>query len=59
MAKGNGSLRLDVMHNDFVLLGPTTDPAKAKGAVLRALEDAPNFGKAQELLLALVDGRKP
>lgn len=35
------------------------DPAKAKGAVLRALEDAPNFGKAQDLLLALVDGRKP
>ena len=35
------------------------DLVKAKSAVLRALEDAPNFGKAQDLLLALVDGRKP
>ena len=33
------------------------DPAKAKRSVLRALEDAPNFEKAQELLLAIVDGR--
>ena len=32
MAKGNGSLRLDVMHNDFLLIGPTADPARAKGA---------------------------
>ncbi|MBI5478662.1 MAG: substrate-binding domain-containing protein [Deltaproteobacteria bacterium] len=31
MAKGNGSLRLDVMYNDFLLLGPATDPAKVKG----------------------------
>lgn len=35
------------------------DEAKAKRAVLRALEDAPNFDKAQDLLLAIVDGRKP
>jgi tungstate transport system substrate-binding protein len=31
MAKGNGALRLDVMHNDFLLIGPASDPAKAKG----------------------------
>lgn len=31
MAKGYGLLRLDVMHNDFVLVGPLSDPAKAKG----------------------------
>jgi tetratricopeptide (TPR) repeat protein len=33
------------------------DNAKAKRAVIRALEDAPNFAKAQDLLLAIVDGR--
>jgi tungstate transport system substrate-binding protein len=31
MAQGNGSLRLDVMHNDFLLVGPNADPAGAKG----------------------------
>jgi tungstate transport system substrate-binding protein len=31
MQQGNGSLRLDVMHNDFVLVGPAADPAGAKG----------------------------
>ena len=35
------------------------DLVKAKRAVLRALEDAPNFERAQDLLLAIVDGRKP
>lgn len=30
MAQGNGSLRLDVMHNDFVLIGPKNDPAGIK-----------------------------
>lgn len=33
------------------------DGAKAKHAVLMALEDAPNFTRAQELLLSIVDGR--
>ena len=31
MAQGFGSLRLDVMHNDFVLVGPPKDPAGVKG----------------------------
>jgi tungstate transport system substrate-binding protein len=31
MAQGLGSLRLDVMHNDFLLVGPKADPAEAKG----------------------------
>jgi tetratricopeptide (TPR) repeat protein len=35
------------------------DSAGARQSVLRSLEDAPNFSKAQELLLTLVDGRKP
>jgi tungstate transport system substrate-binding protein len=31
MARGDGALRLDVMHNDFLLIGPPADPAQAKG----------------------------
>jgi tungstate transport system substrate-binding protein len=30
MAQGFGSLRLDVMYNDFVLVGPPSDPAEVK-----------------------------
>ncbi len=31
MAEGYGSVRKDVMYNDFVLIGPKNDPAGAKG----------------------------
>jgi len=31
MAEGHGSLRLDVMHNDFVLAGPPSDPSAIRG----------------------------
>ncbi len=31
MADGNGSSRKAVMHNDFVVVGPKSDPAKVKG----------------------------
>ena len=31
MADGFGLTRKDVMYNDFVLIGPKSDPAKAKG----------------------------
>jgi tungstate transport system substrate-binding protein len=31
MAEGNGTERLLVMHNDFVVVGPPTDPAGVKG----------------------------
>jgi cellulose synthase operon protein C len=34
-------------------------PADARRSVLRALEEAPHFERAQELLLALRDARKP
>ena len=38
LAQGFGSLRLDVMYNDFVLLGPPSDPAGVRGlAVADAL----------------------
>jgi tungstate transport system substrate-binding protein len=30
MAEGFGALRLDVMHNDFLLIGPADDPAGAR-----------------------------
>ena len=40
MADGHGSLRLDVMHNDFLVVGPASDPARAKG-----LDAAEAFGK--------------
>jgi tungstate transport system substrate-binding protein len=44
MAEGLGSLRLDVMHNDFLLVGPAADPAHAKGkdaaAALAAIHKA-------------------
>ena len=32
VADGYGVERLDVMHNDFVLLGPKNDPARVRGA---------------------------
>jgi tungstate transport system substrate-binding protein len=31
MAQGNGTARLLVMHNDFVIVGPDDDPAKVRG----------------------------
>jgi tungstate transport system substrate-binding protein len=39
MAQGNGARRLFVMHNDFIVVGPPSDPAKIKGKqVLDALK---------------------
>lgn len=32
MAEGYGTTRRLVMHNDFIILGPPSDPAKVKGA---------------------------
>ena len=31
LAEGNSTRRLDVMYNDFIIVGPKSDPAKAKG----------------------------
>jgi tungstate transport system substrate-binding protein len=31
MAQGNGTERLLVMHNDFIIIGPAEDPVKIKG----------------------------
>ncbi len=47
MADGFGSLRLDVMHNDFLLVGPATDPARAKAQpILEALRRIQAAGAA-------------
>ncbi len=43
MADGYGSLRLDVMYNDFLVVGPPADPAGVKG-----LEAAEAFRKIAE-----------
>jgi tungstate transport system substrate-binding protein len=42
MAAGNGETRLVVMHNDFVIVGPTDDPA--------AIKDSPTAADAFEKL---------
>jgi tungstate transport system substrate-binding protein len=36
MAEGHGSMRRDVMSNDFVLVGPTSDPSGVKGSMTAA-----------------------
>jgi len=40
LAEGHGVRRFDVMYNDFVLIGPKSDPAKVSGGtdILRALK---------------------
>jgi len=39
VAEGYGSYRKDVMYNDFVIIGPRSDPAKIKGQpAVKALE---------------------
>jgi tungstate transport system substrate-binding protein len=45
LAEGNGVRRFDVMYNDFVLIGPKSDPAKVAGtkdivAALKKIKDA-------------------
>ena len=45
MAQGNGTERLLVMHNDFLIVGPETDPARIKGdsdavAAMKKIADA-------------------
>ena len=46
VAEGHGVKRFDVMYNDFVLIGPKSDPAKVKGSkdVLAALKASHEAG---------------
>jgi tungstate transport system substrate-binding protein len=51
VAKGFGKVRKDVMYNDFVIVGPTADPAGVKGsadttAAVLAIQKAGKAGKA-------------
>src|SRR5690606_37721650 len=44
IAEGHGVKRIEVMYNDFVLVGPKSDPAKVRGkdiaAALKKIKDA-------------------
>ena len=51
--------RADAMYRLALAWHEAGDDKEARTSVLRALEDAPNYVPAQELLLAIVDGRKP
>ncbi len=54
MAAGNGSERLLVMHNDFVIVGPADDPAGISG--LTSAEEAfSRIAKSQTLFLSRGD----
>ena len=45
LAEGHGVRRYDVMYNDFVLVGPKSDPAKAAGKdAVRALQHVQRTG---------------
>jgi tungstate transport system substrate-binding protein len=52
VASGYGVARYDVMYNDFVILGSSTDPAKVKGsadisAAMQAIQSAGKAGKVE------------
>jgi tungstate transport system substrate-binding protein len=46
VSEGYGAYRLDVMHNDFVILGPSSDPAGIKG-LREAAKALKNIAKAK------------
>ncbi|MBI5231264.1 MAG: extracellular solute-binding protein [Coriobacteriales bacterium] len=51
VAAGNGTERKDVMYNDFLIVGPKSDPAGVNGstdttAAMKAIADAGKAGKA-------------
>jgi tungstate transport system substrate-binding protein len=67
LAEGQGERRFPVMYNDFVLIGPKTDPARIKGTkdVAKALQaikekQAPfiSLGHASRRTCALEQGRR-
>lgn len=54
MAEGNGTERLLVMHNDFVIVGPPDDPAAVRGTV--SAEDAfRRIARARSLFISRGD----
>jgi tungstate transport system substrate-binding protein len=53
MEEGYGSLRKDVMHNDFVIVGPAQDPAQIKGK--SAPEALKAIAESQSLFISRAD----
>jgi tetratricopeptide (TPR) repeat protein len=51
--------RADALYKLALAWHEAGDEKQARTSVLRALEEAPNYAPAQELLLTIVDGRKP
>jgi tetratricopeptide (TPR) repeat protein len=51
--------RADALYRLALAWHEAGDEKQARTSVLRALEEAPNFVPAQELLLTIVDARKP
>ena len=54
LAEGHGVERFDVMYNDFVLIGPKSDPAHVRGAK----DVAAAFDAGQLALLRLIEERQ-
>jgi len=54
MEKGYGLNRMLVMHNDFIIVGPATDPAKIKGAKSSA-EAFKKIAETQSLFMSRGD----
>lgn len=53
MANGNGELRLLVMHNDFVIAGPASDPAGIRG--MRTSDALKKVAAAQATFVSRAD----
>jgi tetratricopeptide (TPR) repeat protein len=51
--------RADALYRLALAWHEAGDDKQARTSILRALEEAPNFTAAQELLLTIVDARKP
>jgi tetratricopeptide (TPR) repeat protein len=51
--------RADALYRLALAWHEAGDDKQARNSILRALEEAPNFTPAQELLLTIVDARKP
>jgi len=54
MAAGNGESRLVVMHNDFIIVGPASDPAGIKG-MAKAADAFKKIASAESIFLSRGD----
>jgi cellulose synthase operon protein C len=51
--------KAEAQYQLALALHETGDDTNARKALLRSLEEAPNYAKAQDLLLLIVDSKKP